>query len=423
MLSRGLSEMVQSGHLAVYSLPQGSFPISHLCFADDLIIFTKGFRSSIRNLFAFLGDYERSTGQRINRAKSTFVISKHAGVQHVRIVARLSGVSQGKLPQQYLGHLIFKGRKKVQYFQPLLDKVTQRLSGWQGRLLSPGGRLIFIKHVLASIPLYTMAAMEPPRTLLSKIEILFAKFFWGDLGEEHRRVWRSWTCMCYPIEENGLGVRSLRDLVIAFSCKLWWRWGHGAGIWAKYVQSIALCSSVVYKRLVQVDELMRDNVQFEVGAGTCSFLYENWTGEGSLFRLFDLQYSDSLRGIRLCDAFVHGRWSEAILTEVLPEVAIRYVTQFTFQLSQSLDVLIWKPSISGMFTLKSAFDLVRQQQVVTPELKFVWDTSLPLKAFLLCWRLMNNLLPLPETLMSFGFHLVSKCPTFMHQMKNTHIEI
>lgn len=46
--SRGLKHLIQTGQLVPYSLPRHTDPISHLCFADDLIIFLRGSRTNIR---------------------------------------------------------------------------------------------------------------------------------------------------------------------------------------------------------------------------------------------------------------------------------------------------------------------------------------------------------------------------------------
>lgn len=69
------------------------------------------------------------------------------------------------LPIDYLECKLFKGRTKAAYFQPIVDKVNQRLAGWRGRFLSIDSRVLLIKHVLAAIPLHVMAALDLPKQL------------------------------------------------------------------------------------------------------------------------------------------------------------------------------------------------------------------------------------------------------------------
>lgn len=148
-LSRGFSALVQDGRVAAFSLPRGSKVISHLCFADDIVIFTKGLKNSVRELFRFLGEYERASGQKINRQKSSMVLSCRCPSSRARMLTHLTGVPKGGLPFRYLGCLLFKGRPTKRYFQHLLDKIQVSLSGWRGKFLSQGGRLILIRHVLS----------------------------------------------------------------------------------------------------------------------------------------------------------------------------------------------------------------------------------------------------------------------------------
>ena len=65
------------------------------------------------------------------------------------------------------------------YFQPLIDKVASKLNGWKGRLLSSGGHLILVRHVLQVMPIYQFAVMNPPKVILKRLERMFVKFLWG----------------------------------------------------------------------------------------------------------------------------------------------------------------------------------------------------------------------------------------------------
>lgn len=82
-LGRGLKSLLHDGQLVPYSLPRNAPSFSHLCFADDLVIFLRGQRRTVRSLLVFLGLYELATGQTINRTKSSFLISKHCSLSQV----------------------------------------------------------------------------------------------------------------------------------------------------------------------------------------------------------------------------------------------------------------------------------------------------------------------------------------------------
>lgn len=55
VLSRGLNQLLLTGRMEPYALPRGFKLLSHLSFADDIIIFTRGTMRSVRHLFAFTG--------------------------------------------------------------------------------------------------------------------------------------------------------------------------------------------------------------------------------------------------------------------------------------------------------------------------------------------------------------------------------
>lgn len=97
-------------------------------------------------------------------------------------MSALSGVKEGTMPFKYLGCFLFRGRKKKVNFQHIILSINKRLSGWAGKMLSPGGRLVLIKHVLSSIPLHVLVAMEPPKAVLDHIEKRFSNLLWGKIS-------------------------------------------------------------------------------------------------------------------------------------------------------------------------------------------------------------------------------------------------
>lgn len=69
---------------------------------------------------------------------------------------------------------------------------TKKIMGWQNKLLSYGGRYILIRHVLQSIPIYTLSAMNTPKGLLEQLHKVFAKFFWGGSTKTRGKHWVAW---------------------------------------------------------------------------------------------------------------------------------------------------------------------------------------------------------------------------------------
>ena len=59
-----------------------------------------------------------------------------------------------KIPFVYLGMPIGGNPRLKQFWQPMIEKVNNRLSRWKGKLLSMVGRVYLIKSVLSALPLY-----------------------------------------------------------------------------------------------------------------------------------------------------------------------------------------------------------------------------------------------------------------------------
>jgi hypothetical protein len=54
----------------------------------------------------------------------------------------------------YLGLPIGSNPTRLGFWKPVLARLKNILSGWKSRFLSFGGRLILLKYVLTSLPVY-----------------------------------------------------------------------------------------------------------------------------------------------------------------------------------------------------------------------------------------------------------------------------
>lgn len=109
--------------------------------------------------------------------------------------------------------------------------------GWEMKVSSQGGRLMLIKSVLQSLPQYLFQAIQPPKSVSDRMEKLINRFFWGSDGNTRRVHWMSWNQDCFPVEEGGLGVRALSDVVKVILMKLSWRFKQSESLWAKFMTS------------------------------------------------------------------------------------------------------------------------------------------------------------------------------------------
>jgi hypothetical protein len=89
------------------------------------------------------------------------------------------------------------------------NRIENKLSGWKGKMLSVGGRLVLINSVLSSLLMFMLSFFEIPKGVLEKIDCFRSRFYWQ--SEQHKRKYRlaKWKILCQPKLQGGLGVHNL----------------------------------------------------------------------------------------------------------------------------------------------------------------------------------------------------------------------
>ncbi|KAK3224608.1 hypothetical protein Dsin_004470 [Dipteronia sinensis] len=133
--------------------------------------------------------------------------------------------AQGSLPLNYLG-LALSGRPSAKSFwNKLVSRVERRLASWKKSFLNKGGKLVLIKTVMASIPIYYMSVFKIPVSVAHKLERLQRSFFWGD-GIQHKKMHPiKWEVLCKNKRNGGLGVRAILHKNNSLLAKWIWRFG------------------------------------------------------------------------------------------------------------------------------------------------------------------------------------------------------
>ena len=124
--------------------------VSHLLFADDTILFCDASREQIMSIRLALTCFQAFTGLKVNVGKSEIV-----PVGEVRNIQSLANILQcrvGSLPMTYLGMPLGTLYKTVSIWNPILQRVEKKLSGWKRLYLSMGGRLTLLRSTFSSLP-------------------------------------------------------------------------------------------------------------------------------------------------------------------------------------------------------------------------------------------------------------------------------
>jgi hypothetical protein len=102
----------------------------------------------------------------------------------------------------------------------LLEKIENKLKGWQGSILSLGGRLVLLNSVMSSVPLYWMTVYRVPITIRKKIDKLRRRFLWfGGSSVKKKLSPISWDVVCRKKKNGGMGVLHLGNMNKALLAK------------------------------------------------------------------------------------------------------------------------------------------------------------------------------------------------------------
>ncbi|XP_050227685.1 uncharacterized protein LOC126677214 [Mercurialis annua] len=152
--------------------------LSLLQFADDTLLFIPYNLEMVRNLLRILRCFELVSGLRINFQKSS-IIGLNVSDNDLNAAAMILNCKTEKLPFDYLGMPLSNKPLKIAHLAPLRQNFCNRFAQWKGNLLSPAGRLVMIKSVLASLPVYTMCNFAIPSGVIASLEKFMRSFLWS----------------------------------------------------------------------------------------------------------------------------------------------------------------------------------------------------------------------------------------------------
>ncbi|KAL9440242.1 hypothetical protein AB3S75_018992 [Citrus x aurantiifolia] len=68
------------------------------------------------------------------------------------------------------------GRRKISFFNETKLQIWNKLSSWQNKLFSSGGREVLIKAVAQAVPAYAMSVFKLPASICEDIQKAIARF-------------------------------------------------------------------------------------------------------------------------------------------------------------------------------------------------------------------------------------------------------
>ncbi|XP_074297151.1 uncharacterized protein LOC141627837 [Silene latifolia] len=187
-----------------------------------------------------LDEFDLMSGLQANPTKTNLYFG---GVKSdiKELILAATGFSAGVFPFRYLGLPLFTARITKDMYQPLLDKIKDKIMHWANRTLSYAGKTLLINSVIFGLNNFWGASVLLHKGIAKKITKLCKDFIWG-IDEGHRRhIFMKWQLLCAPKIEGAIGIKE----VLSWNCAQMTKWVwkllfKPQCLWSRWVQTYVL---------------------------------------------------------------------------------------------------------------------------------------------------------------------------------------
>ncbi|CAM8905911.1 unnamed protein product [Rhodiola kirilowii] len=220
--------------------------LSHIMFADDLVLFSSGRKSAIGAVKKVMEQFLGYSEMVINFQKS-HLFTGGMNAAKVEWVEEAIGIRVSPLPVHYLGLPLTSRSLSKKDCDTLIEKITARLECWSNRFLSRAGRRVL--------------------TVIHAVNASCASFLWKGSGGKRGGHLVKWEDVCKSKEEGGLGLKDIEKINLAMvTNQLWGKILGRSSLWIDWLdkywskgkhwweEEVKVNSSWVLKRLMQCKE-------------------------------------------------------------------------------------------------------------------------------------------------------------------------
>lgn len=182
----------------------------HQLFADDTGVFFKSTEENFHKVTLLIALYECISGAKLNLHKSVLIqLNNSPPLDWFSRVGSKIAV-RGEIIK-YLGCPINFNLSPNKIPRFLLDKFRKRLCHWSNRLLSMAGRLVLLRHMVCSIPIYYFMLLDLTQDGFKTLETMYREFLWGLGSEGNPRIpLITWENVTNPKLMGGLGLTNFQ---------------------------------------------------------------------------------------------------------------------------------------------------------------------------------------------------------------------
>lgn len=383
-LTGRINETCMSKDWTPFWVGRGRVPISHLLFADDLLLFGRVDENTAFAVRIVLESFCQDSGQKINEAKSKLIFSPYTTNEHKRLFIETLNIEESKDLGMYLGLPISHKRPTRNQVQFIVDKVRSRLANWKTKFLSKAGRMTLISSTLLAIPAYYMQAISLPTSTLHDIDSICNNFLWGEEGGKKKIHLVNKQSIFLPKNQGGLGITCQTLMNRAYMAKLGWKIAQGQPslaqrcIRAKYMHGDRVTKlkngSVVWKSIGQGWDLLKENSSWNLGDGrSIDFWHDDWLSIGPLRDWVQGPLTPEEDSRKVNSVVDLGNWDLSSLSIPLPSsLTNRILTMIPPPQDVAADLLIPKFVDHKGFRLQKAYRAQLMYSPSHPDLSWIW---------------------------------------------------
>lgn len=277
----------------------------------------------------------------------------------------------------YLGHPFCKFNSKNEAYTTTVEKLANKLTRWKQKALSMAGRMVLIKSMVQSLPIFIMQSFMLPKGTLIKMDTLIRGFFWGVKDSQaHKLYLKSWSSICMSKSKGGLGIRSMVDINQIMLSKLAWNLCvESKKPWIKLIKAkyrrgnfflevdiSYTANSWLWGGIMKCNTIITRGACFQVGSQSLLKIQNTpWIGGLPSFKLPpELNLPPSYDRIK--DLMVKGTtWNKGLVRSLFPPHIVEHILS-TLILDSEHERLIWTPSSTKSFSVKSTYTMVIQDR-------------------------------------------------------------
>jgi hypothetical protein len=355
-------------------------------YADDVVIFLKLTVQDLVAIRELLAIFGAASGLQVNYKKTSATLIR-AGGQEEALVTNLLRCTISHFPIKYRGlQLALRPLTKSQW-QPLLDATVHILPAWQQGLIARPGRLVLVKAVISARPVHQMLVAEAPCWLLDEVEKSCRGIFWSNKDRASGgQCLVAWKEICKPLEFGGLGVKNLRLQGLALRVRWeWLRRTDPSRPWQGLPPLIDAKARDVFDSLVQI----------KIGNGLRTLFWrDRWIdgrSAGDIAPSMIKKVKTRAYNARSVSAgLADSRWItdiEGVLTgpEASECITLWLAVQSVDRDMEAEDQFCWPWSRTGVYTARSTYKLLTQEQHQHPLGQAIWKNRGTPKSKLFVW--------------------------------------